>query len=91
MPYSTKEKWNNEIYSACAYIVDENNTIVASVYGYDKRGYRLATAAPEMYELLVKILDDTQNGQSADENTLIALLNSIDGKDREFNPFYPIP
>ena len=52
---------------------------------------RLIAAAPEMYELLVKILDDTQNGQFANENRLIALLNSIDGKNREFNPFYPIP
>ena len=91
MPYFTKERWNNEVYSACAHIIDENNTFVACVYGYDKRGYRLVTAAPEMYELLVKMLDDTQNGQFADENRLIALLNSIDGKNREFNPFYPIP
>lgn len=44
-----------------------------------------------MYRTLVKILDDTQNGQFADENKLIALLNSIDEENREFNPMYPIP
>ena len=56
-----------------------------------ERMERMRNAAPEMYELLVKILDDTQNGQFANENRLIALLNSIDGKNMEFNPFYPIP
>lgn len=52
---------------------------------------RLIAAAPDMYRTLVKILDDTQNGQFADENELIALLNSIDEENREFNPMYPIP
>ena len=52
---------------------------------------RLIAAAPDMYRTLVKILDDTQNGQFADENKLIALLNSIDEENREFNPMYPIP
>lgn len=52
---------------------------------------RLIAAAPDMYRTLVKILDDTQNGQFADENKLIALLNSIDEENREFNYMYPIP
>ncbi|MBR1439049.1 MAG: hypothetical protein IJ587_10990 [Synergistaceae bacterium] len=51
---------------------------------------RMRNAALEMYQMLVKILDDTQNGQFADENKLIALLNAIDGQDREFNYMYPI-
>ena len=41
---------------------------------------RLIAAAPEMYHMLSKILDDTQNGQFADENGIIALLNRIDGE-----------
>ena len=51
---------------------------------------RMRNAAPKMYKMLVQILDDTQNGQFADENELIALLNSIDGQNREFNYMYPI-
>ena len=52
---------------------------------------RLIAKAPEMYRTLVQVLDDTQNGQFADENELIALLNSIDNGNREFNYMYPIP
>ncbi len=52
---------------------------------------RLIAAAPEMYRILVKVLDDTQNGQHASENELIALLNTIDGENREFNYMYPTP
>lgn len=52
---------------------------------------RLHAAAHDMYRTLVKVLDDTQNGQFANENELIALLNSIDNGNREFNYMYPIP
>ena len=83
MPYSTKEKWNNEIYSACAYIVDENNTIVASVYGYDKRGYRLVAAAPEMYRILCDIRDQLSEVDLAPdtEDDIHEILARIDGKE----------
>ena len=83
MPYSTKEKWNNEIYSACAYIVDENNTIVASVYGYDKRGYRLVAAAPEMYRILCDIRDQLSEVDLAPdtEEDIHEILARIDGKE----------
>ena len=83
MPYSTKEKWNNEIYSACAYIVDENNTIVASVYGYDKRGYRLVAAAPEMYRILSDIRDQLSEVDLAPdtEEDIHEILARIDGKE----------
>lgn len=43
---------------------------------------RLIAKAPEMYKTLVKILDDTQNGQFASESEIIALLNSIDEENR---------
>ena len=56
-----------------------------------KANARLIAAAPEMYRILVKVLDDTQNGQHASENELIALLNAIDGENREFNYMYPTP
>ena len=49
---------------------------------------RLAAAAPEMYELLIKILDDTQNGQFADEYAIIDILNRIDGENREPTMFF---
>ena len=42
---------------------------------------RLIVAAPEMYELLKKILDDTQNGQFAREDLLKELLARIDGEE----------
>ena len=42
---------------------------------------RLIAAAPEMYELLKKILDDTQNGQFAREDLLKELLARIDGEE----------
>ena len=42
---------------------------------------RLIAAAPEMYELLKKILDDTQNGQFAREDLLKELLAHIDGEE----------
>ena len=48
----------------------------------------LIANALEMYKLLIKILDDTQNGQFADENAIIRLLNDIDGENRKLNPFY---
>ena len=57
----------------------------------DPTDARLIAAAPEMYRILVKVLDDTQNGQHASENELIALLNAIDGENREFNYMYPTP
>ena len=83
MPYFTQERWNNEVYSACAHIVDENNTIVACVYGYDKRGYRLVAAAPEMYRILSDI-----RGQLSEvdldpdtEADIREILDRIDGKE----------
>ena len=42
---------------------------------------RLHAAAHEMYRTLIKILDDTQNGQFASESEIIALLDRIDGKE----------
>lgn len=56
-----------------------------------KHTAKIYERAQDMYKTLVKILDDTQNGQFASENELIALLNSIDGKNRDFNYMYPIP
>ncbi len=40
---------------------------------------RLHAAAHDMYRTLLKILDDTQNGQFASESEIIALLARIDG------------
>ena len=68
---------------------EKSKTFLATVN--NEANARLIAAAPDMYRTLVKILDDTQNGQFADENKLIALLNSIDGKNRDFNYMYPIP
>lgn len=42
---------------------------------------RLHAAAHDMYRTLLKILDDTQNGQFASESEIIALLDRIDGKE----------
>ena len=66
-------------------------TLQSIGYIFTEANARLIAAAPEMYRMLVKVLDDTQNGQHASENDLIALLNTIDGEDREFNYMYPIP
>ena len=71
--------------------LDPNGVFFAHGSARNEADARLSTAAPDMYRTLVKILDDTQNGQFADENKLIALLNSIDEENREFNYMYPIP
>lgn len=71
--------------------LDPNGVFFAHGSARNEADARLSVAAPDMYRTLVKILDDTQNGQFADENELIALLNSIDEENREFNPMYPIP
>ncbi len=42
---------------------------------------RLHAAAHDMYRTLLKILDDTQNGQFASESEIIALLARIDGSE----------
>lgn len=44
---------------------------------------KLIAAAPEMYELLIKTLDDTQNRQFARKDLICELLTRIDGIKRE--------
>ena len=57
----------------------ENVLILETKLETLKEDARLIAAAPEMYELLRKTLDDTQNGQFAREDLLQELLAHIDG------------
>ncbi len=86
----TEGKWEVKVLYDDHFGVFANEHVVADCFGNGANAHLIA-AAPEMYRTLVKVLDDTQNGQHASENELIALLNTIDGEDREFNYMYPIP
>ena len=88
----TKGKWEvrNLLSGFTIFAVNEGNREMVAKCFDNEADARLVAAAPVMYNMLLKILDDTQNGQFADENLLIALLNSIDGKNREMNYMYPI-
>ena len=95
----TSGKWFYDDFSAIVKTVSNNSRPICIVMEDSENDYseeedangRLIAAAPEMYRTLVKVLDDTQNGQHASENELIALLNAIDGENREFNYMYPPP
>ena len=80
----TAGKWTYDTPSGCVHCEGKLIADVAGAgganYQHDKgqANARLIAHAPEMYKLLVTILNDTQDGH---KNELIALLNAIDGQD----------
>ena len=87
----TQDKWENDREQIFYRDKDGNRIFFVKVLGDYKQACNdacLIANALEMYKLLIKILDDTQNGQFADENAIIRLLNDIDGENRKLNPFY---
>ena len=85
MPNFTKDKWqwHVEVAFAGADIVDKDDEVVASVYGYCPRSYRVIAAAPEMYRILRNI-----RGQLCEvdldtdtEDDIHMILAYIDGKE----------
>ena len=86
----TKGKWNLSESNCQTLISAETTTgiipiaMLTSLNSSElQANARLIAAAPEMYELLKKILDDTQDGHFADENAIIEVLNSIDEENRQ--------
>ena len=89
----TQGKWTSDGYG-CYVFAHEEQMMICQMRGWaylkdeglsdeeaievQEANARLIAAAPEMYKLLVTILNDTQDGH---KNELIALLNVIDGQD----------
>lgn len=63
--------------------LDPNGVFFAHGSARNEADARLSVAAPDMYRTLLKILDDTQNGQFASESEIIALLDRIDGNNKK--------
>ena len=87
----TKGNWidiGSNVFTTLGVDVEHDTPIrVAEVFGKNEDEKRanaiLVSHAPDMYNMLVSILDDVQNKRWPSEDELIELLNSINGEDWE--------